>query len=206
MLVGRYSRDDLVLFALVLLAVTIALSIYLYDDSAFAPFVQLFELTVRDKPLSASAQERGLWNLLSLQSFLDTRGLGIGFGSSRASSWIIAVISQIGLMGTLLMAALVMELVRGVGWPRSGQVHPEMRALHDSARACALAWLVSASIAGGSADPGLLFFVALATVLACRAHNERSSMRIGEPTSTPVRQYGQYRSTAGHGWNLSRRS
>jgi hypothetical protein len=173
-LAGRYSRDDLVLFALAVLAVVIALSIYLYNDRQFDPFVQLFKSTILDKPLSASAHERTYWNLASLQSFLDTGGLGVGFGSSRASSWIIAVISQIGLLGALLMAALVMELVRGVGRPRCGQVSPEMGALHDSARNCASAWLVGASIAGGSADPGLLFFVALATVLACRHKNDNS--------------------------------
>jgi len=196
---GRFSRDDLMLFALTLLAVVMALSVYLYNDRQFAPFEELLESVVFNKQSSASAQGRAYWNLTSLQSFFDTGGLGVGFGSSRASSWIIAVISQIGLLGALLVAALVMELPRSVGQPRPGQVDPEMRALHDSARACALAWLVGASIMGGSADPGLLFFVALATVLACRTQAQGSSLRIGEPTSTPVRQW--CRSTAGHRWN-----
>jgi hypothetical protein len=178
----------MILFALTLLAVIIALSVYLYDDRQFAPFEDLLESVVFNKQSSSSAQERGRWNLASLQSFFDTGTLGIGFGSSRASSWIIAVISQIGLLGALLVTALVMELPRGVSQPRSGQVDPEMRALHDSARACAFAWLVGASIMGASADPGLLFFVALATVLACRTQARGSSLRIGEPASTPVRQ------------------
>jgi len=190
MLAGRFSRNDLMLFAVVLLAVVIILSMYLYNDRQFAPVVHLFESTILNKPLSNSGQERTNWNLTSLQSFLDTGGLGIGFGSSRASSWIIAVISQIGLLGALFVAALVMELSRSIGRPGSGEIDPEMRALHDSVRACALAWLVGASIGSGSADPGLLFFVALATVLACRTQCARFSMRIGEPTSTLDRDYG----------------
>jgi hypothetical protein len=161
----------------------------LYDDRKFDPVAQLFESTVLDKPLSASAQERTYWNLTSLQSFLDTGALGIGLGSSRASSWIIAVMSQMGLLGAMLMATLLWEISRGVGRPSSGQIDPEMRALHDSVRACALAWIVGASIMSGSADPGLLFFVALATVLACRTQCERSSMRTNEPTSTPLRPH-----------------
>jgi hypothetical protein len=190
MLTGRYSHNDLVLVALALLAVVVALSIYLANDRAFTPFLELLESAVLDKPLSTSAQERTFWNLTSLQSFVDTGGLGIGFGSSRASSWIIAVISQIGLLGAALMAALVMELPRGMSWPHSDQVDSEMRALHDSARACALALLLGETIAGGTADPGLLFFVALATVLACRTQCERSSVQTGEPTATQVRQDG----------------
>jgi len=176
------------LFALTLLAVIIAFPVYLYNDRQFALFEELLESVVFNKQSSASGQARAQWNLMSLQSFFDTRTLGVGFGSSRASRWIVAVISQIGLLGARSLAALVMELPRSVGQPRSGQVDPEVRALHDSARACALAWLVGASIVSGSADPGLPFFVALATILACRTQAQGSSLRIGEATSTPVRQ------------------
>jgi hypothetical protein len=186
MLAGRYSREDFTLFALALVTVMVALSIYLHDDRQFVPFVRLFESTVLDKHLSASAQERINWNLVSLQSFIDTGAMGMGFGSSRASSWPIAVISQIGLLGSLLMAALVMELARGIGRPSFSQVDPEMGALHDSARACALAGLVGASIAGGSADPGLLFFVGLAVVFACRTQCERSFLKV---TTHALRRY-----------------
>src|SRR5262245_24149319 len=97
MLAGRLARGDLVLLALAVFAVVIVLSIDLYDEHGFSPVVQLFESTILNKPLSASAQERAYWNMKSLQSFADTLGLGIGFGSSRSSSWIIAVVSQIGL-------------------------------------------------------------------------------------------------------------
>ena len=38
-------------------------------------------------------------NMRSLESVIDTVVLGIGIGSSRASSWIIAVVSQLGEIG-----------------------------------------------------------------------------------------------------------
>src|SRR5262249_9884467 len=156
-------REDLMLLVLVLLVIVTVLSIYLYNERQFAPIVQLFETTVLNKSSSVSAQERTYWNLVSLQSFVDTLGLGVGFGSSRASGWIVAVISQIGLLGALMVGALVMDLWRGVGRTPSTQIEREIIAIHDSARACALAWLVGSALGGGTADPGLLFFLTLAT-------------------------------------------
>ena len=64
-------------------------------------------------PLPLRARSAAYWNYQSLQSVYDTLGLGIGLGSSRASSWIIAVISQLGIIGSILMGLLVLELVRG---------------------------------------------------------------------------------------------
>ena len=54
--------------------------------------------------------------------------------------------------------------------------------------------------------PGLLFFVALATALACWTQCERTSMKIGEPTSIPVRYYEWCQAVLGHGCNLSKRN
>jgi hypothetical protein len=188
-LAGRLYREDLLLLALVLLVIVTVLSIDLYNERQFDPLVQLFETTVLNKSLSLSAQERTYWNLVSLQSFVDTLGLGVGFGSSRSSGWIIAVISQIGLLGTLMVGALVMELWRDVGRNPSTQIERETIAIHDSARACALAWLVGSAVGGGTADPGLLFFITLATVLACRTHLRQFSAG-GQKVSAPALQFG----------------
>jgi hypothetical protein len=43
-----------------------------------------------------------------------------------------------------------------------------MVVLAESARAAVIAWLVPACIASGSADPGAVFFIGLAVVVACR--------------------------------------
>ncbi|MDT3685417.1 MAG: hypothetical protein RO009_10290 [Pseudorhodoplanes sp.] len=177
-LVGRLSGEDLILVALVSLCVTIALAIYLYNSEVFAPVIKLFEATILNKSSSLSGQERAYWNLKSLQSLFDTAGLGIGLGSSRSSSWIISVLSQFGAIGAFLMAALVVDLMRGLG-QKSARSDLEIVAIHDGVRAFALLWLMAAAIAGGGADPGLLFFVSLATVIACRQQVSR-----GHVTST----------------------
>ena len=91
-LVGQLTSEDLLLIVLSILCIVGVMAIYLHTPEFFEPIIHLFETTVINKPLSASGQERAYWNYKSLQSFLDTGGLGIGLGSSRASSWLIAVL------------------------------------------------------------------------------------------------------------------
>lgn len=148
-------------------ACLIALAVSLYRPGFFDPFFHLIDTSVINKANSSSGHERAYWNLRSLQSFNDTMGLGIGLGSSRASSWPIAVLSQLGLVGTLMIAVLVAVVVRGLG--RLTQwVDPETAAVVASVRNSALAGIAAASLASGSADPGIGFFVAFAVISATR--------------------------------------
>ena len=178
---GRLKSDDALIMACLLAMVFVVLAIQLYDSRILQPFVNLIESTVINKGSSASGQERGYWNLKSLQSFVDTSGLGVGLGSSRASSWLIAVLSQLGLIGTLALAALVVVLARGMGKLRVW-VDPETNAIVASVRASALAGLVSGSLVSGSADPGMIFFISLSVVVASRTrarHNRAAAAQAG---------------------------
>lgn len=175
---GRLSSSDLLVLSLVWLALIVVLSLYLADEQVFDPIVRLFEAVVLNKSSSGSAEQRFYWNAQSLQAFLDTFGLGVGLGSSRASSWLVAVISQLGVAGTLLMAALVGVLLRDLALPKPRAVDRRTLALTSGARAAALASLAAASVSNGSADPGLIFFIALAVV---------GARRKGEPAA-PVRR------------------
>jgi hypothetical protein len=169
LLADRLTATDLMLVGLGALTVTIVLALVLQDGPAYQALDQLIRTTVLDKSSSASAVERGYWNQRSLAAVFDTAGLGLGMGSSRASSWLIAVISQLGIAGTVLIGLLVAEFARPAH--RRPWVNPDsgVIALHDSIRSATLAGLLCGTIASGSADPGLLFFVGLATLLACRS-------------------------------------
>lgn len=165
---NRFRQDDLILMAIGSASLVIVGVISLYNERVFDPITELVQTTIFDKPLSASGKERAYWNQKSLQSFSDTSGLGIGMGSSRSSSWIISVISQLGAVGTAAMLTLIAVVLRGM---RGITPVPEMAehfALVEGARAAALALVVAGSISGSSADPGVLFFMALATILAAR--------------------------------------
>jgi hypothetical protein len=169
---GKFLRQDVTLAGLALIAVTATFAIQLVNPDFLQPLLRLFESTVLNKSSSVSADERMYWTTKSIQSVIDTAGLGIGFGSSRSSSWIVSVVSQLGVLGSILMAALVIEFARGIKQSPLSDDGAELVAVHDSVRSFALLWISAAVMSGGSAEPGALFFVALATVIACRQHLE----------------------------------
>jgi hypothetical protein len=169
-MIGRVSRRDLALAGIALCVSTVMLAVYLHSEKSFEPFVNLLNSMVLEKGSSDSAIERSHWNAISLQAFTDTAGLGIGIGSSRCSSIVVAVLSQLGIMGSLMFVVLIGFLLRGMG----GRVLPyrdkDIFAIAQSARAAALAVLIPASMTSPSADPGVVFFISLAVLLSCREH------------------------------------
>ena len=146
------------------------LATVVYDPRYFDPFLRLLNSTVIDKVNSASGQERSYWNYISLKSFVDTAGLGVGLGSSRASSWPIAVLSQLGLVGAIMLLFLVGYILKGTHG-LADPIDPPDDAIVSSVRACALSGLVSASLISGTADPGMIFFISLGVIVV-------SSMRV----------------------------
>ena len=115
---------------------------------------QLGEATILNKMTTQSGVERSLWNSQALAVFFATYGLGAGVGSVRASSFLIALLANVGVIGTALYAMFLLSALRERGLPRND---PYRRAVQDAARAACIALLVSASVAGGSVDLGLVF-------------------------------------------------
>jgi hypothetical protein len=171
-LTDRVQTDEVLIMALALLAAFAVVAISVYDEKVLEPIVHLIDTAIVDKSSSESGQERAYWNVKSLQNFVDTLGLGIGFGSSRASSWPVAVLSQLGLLGSLMMAMLLAVIARGLG-RTAAQADPGTEAVVASVRAAAFGSIVAGSLVSGTADPGMIFFIAFAVVAASRA-NARS--------------------------------
>lgn len=165
-LAGRATREDLIVVAMIVACLVIAIAVAILNPRIIEQIGELFQSTLLDKATSQSGEQRGYWNSQSIASFFDTFGLGVGFGSSRASSWVVAVISQTGVIGAILMASLVFALLRPLR-PRPGD-DLAIAAFHSGVRACVLAGIVAASVSGAAADPGLLFFLGLAVCTACR--------------------------------------
>jgi O-Antigen ligase len=171
---AKIEIQDIILFCLLLIAIVIALGLYLYDEHLYDSFSDLIQAAIFDKAGSQSGQERSYWNKVGLENFVDTYGLGIGMGSSRTSSLLVSVLSQLGIIGTLLFAGLISVIFNGAGKIRvSGQA--EVYALISSMRAFAIGSLTAGTIAGSGADPGLLFFISLAVIIGCKYHLKRIS-------------------------------
>ncbi|WP_311029674.1 hypothetical protein [Mesorhizobium koreense] len=159
----RLHGQEIFLLALGFASLFVALGLAVHNDKFFDPMMRLVNQAIFEKAGSASGQERGYWNYISLKSFVDTLGLGVGIGSSRASSWPVAVLSQLGAVGCIMLTLLVLDIARR---PAHLDTALDVRdaATVDSIRACALAGIVSGSLISGTADPGLIFFISLAVV------------------------------------------
>jgi hypothetical protein len=123
--------------------------------------------TVRDffnemlfsKSGSQSGRERSAWNAVAYQAFLDTSGMGAGLGSARASSFILVLLSNLGVPGLLLFVAFVVLLLRlrtQAPMPaRADEAKPLVRAAKNGV----FATLISAVISGTGYDLGLVFYM-----------------------------------------------
>ncbi|GAB4068267.1 O-antigen ligase family protein [Ancylobacter sonchi] len=207
---GRLLHTDATWLGAVLIAVTVILALVLINDEAFAKVETLLRATILEKSNSSSGIERAYWNQRSLDSFFTTSTFGIGLGSSRASSWAIAALSQLGLIGSMLLGFLMVTIAwsphRGEwGNPPLGSEPRNVIALHDGVRAAALTSLLAATIGGGAADPGVLFFISLATLYGCRRYLQRQRRpSTGLPPTEPIRkgsvpQENRYDSRPGEG-------
>jgi len=182
---NRVRRRELFVVALFAVLLVLALAIALYREGFFDPFLNLLDTMVLDKSSSDSGRERSYWNQKSLQAFRDTYGLGIGVGSSRASGWPVAVLSQLGVIGALLMAQLTLVMFGGLRDIRR-VLDPEIETIIASVQASAFGSLVAASLIMGTPDPGLLYFIALAVVVSARM----TAMRIPLPPGPQTRLLG----------------
>jgi hypothetical protein len=152
------------------LAVAVALS-----DSYSAMVGDLLDTFFLDKMSTASGQERSAWNQMALQSFFDTFGFGFGNGSGRASSFVIAALSSLGLFGSALFSLFFISLF--FGRSSNARLDPLEDAARQSARSMCLAWLITGTVSDPLIELGLGFysFAALAGTSGVRSQLENFS-------------------------------
>lgn len=95
----------------ILLAIIPLLIVGSYAAYSMVPSVTEFvDRSLLDKLSSTSGVERMSWNAQAFRNFLDTWLLGAGFGSVRASNWLLASLASVGLPGTVLFLAFYFRL------------------------------------------------------------------------------------------------
>lgn len=182
----RLTSEDLLLAAVGAFVLAAMMALFLYDEKLFEPVIELFQTTVLDKPLSQSAYERAYWNYKSFEAFMETSGVGIGMGSSRSSSWIISVLSQLGVIGGLAILSLTALILRGLHGLEPTADTSQIFAFASGVRAAIVAKLLADSIAGSGADPGIMFFMALSIITASRHHVVRNTRLSRQPVAAPM--------------------
>ena len=112
-LMNSNNRFGLCLVRLALFLIvssTSLLSFYvLFTDNVHSMY-RLVDLMLFNKTDSHSFEERSYWTSVSWTAFLDSGLLGVGLGSTRASSSIVSVISSVGILGALLLYSQMLIL------------------------------------------------------------------------------------------------
>ncbi|WP_267419124.1 hypothetical protein [Sphingomonas sp. GC_Shp_1] len=124
--------------------------------------IEIVDNTLVKKSGSDSADERASWNRVSMEGFSASGGYGVGVGSTRTSSWIVAVISSTGVLGALLLLAF---LARGF-LAYLAHTDARMRYAAIGARYAFLIILVPASVAGTLVDFGVFNALLFAVMAA----------------------------------------
>lgn len=148
----------------------------------FDSIFRLFDQMVLKKTHTSSFEERSFWTLTSWQALLDTYGLGVGMGGTRASNEIVATLSNTGVLGGLLYYGFALQSMLRRAYPGDAV----NVALVSGLRWSFLPGLTAGILAGTSADFGLKNAFLFGTMFAAAIvswHNRRKSTDVA-PTGT----------------------
>ncbi|MCR9125579.1 MAG: hypothetical protein NXH82_05590 [Rhodobacteraceae bacterium] len=118
------------------------------------PVQDFLNRAIFDKLDTASGVERMSWNGQAFKNFLDTYMLGAGLGSTRASNWLLASLSSVGLIGTAAYAVFLFGLWRLPAQHGDAQTSATIRAL----KAACGAMLLIDFLTAGTPNQGVFFF------------------------------------------------
>ena len=155
-----------------LLAVTLApLLIVLFvlylalDEQMSRRIYDYVDLVVLNKASSDSGIERSSWNAIGLQNFYDSNGLGVGLGTVRTSSFLVALLAGLGVPGTLFYVVFLVRSFVNRN-PRDDQWRETVQ---TAARNGCLGLLVGDLVISPTVDQGLFFYMLAATGAALTA-------------------------------------
>lgn len=143
----------------------------LLDPQAASVVRNYLDTTVFNKLDTDSGVERSSWNSLALRNFWDSWGLGVGVGTTRASSFLMALLSSVGIIGLILYGLFMYSVyLRPRGAPRSFESDVRM-----AARNAAAGLLVGDLLLAPSIDQGLFFYVLAGLAVAVPLRHAQTS-------------------------------
>ncbi|MGO4441511.1 hypothetical protein [Rhizobium sp. RAF56] len=125
--------------------------------SVWESISDLAHATLTTKLESQSGEERMRWNAQALGAFGDTNGMGAGLGSIRASSFIVALLANVGVPGTILFVIFVYSLIRSAAKRKHSNGVEGVVGL--AALLSCLAQITAATISASAVDLGPLFAI-----------------------------------------------
>jgi hypothetical protein len=157
--------------------VLVAVGLWITIDPFMSKLVYNYaDIVVLGKSTSNSGIERNSWNVVALQNFFDSFGLGVGLGTVRTSSFLMALLANVGLPGTVFYAAFASGALlkkRGV----RGTFTADVRL---AARNGCFGLLVGDLLVSPVIDQGL-FFCMLAAIASAEPEGSARSRRVDSP-------------------------
>jgi hypothetical protein len=145
--------------------------VVLLDDRASETIRNYFDVLIFSKSDSDSGIERSSWNSAGLQNFFDSYGVGVGLGTVRTSSFLVALLSNVGVLGTLFYFLFVATVFgRQRGRPRTFPSDARL-----AARNACLGLIIGDMFAASTVEQGLLFYVLAG--LACAEPEQSTVLR-----------------------------
>jgi hypothetical protein len=126
----------------------------LIDDKASEIIRNYFDLLIFNKSGSDSGIARGAWNGYGLRNFLDSYGLGVGLGTVRTSSLPFALLSNVGVPGTLFYLMFIATAFFG----RRGAPRTFPSDVRLAARNACLGLMIGDCFAAPTVEQGLIFY------------------------------------------------
>ena len=147
-------------FSLVIATIVGLAVVYLITPEAFSVPASFIDAIIFKKSQSDSYADRMSWNAVALNAFAATNGLGVGVGSTRASNWALAVLSNTGFVGASLMVCFyVLQFLKP---PK----RPTDASLVRASKFTTIAILSTLVLVGTSPDFGLFQAALFAIIIA----------------------------------------
>ena len=152
-----------------MLIVTAVLLFVMFDPSVFQNIIALFNKMILDKTGSSSYAVRQRWNDVAWQAMLDTYGMGIGVGGSRASDGLVAVFSSTGLLGGVIYCGFILQAYLRP----AGQV-PWNSGMITALKLALLVPLAGSILTGTSPDFGAFIAMMIGTITGLSLSRQRA--------------------------------
>ena len=136
-------------------------------------FEEMFTRATLGKQGSMSGMQRAFWARTGWHAFVQSHGIGIGPGSFRSSSFIMAMLGSVGVIGSLLFAGYFIRVWRPLRASTYLPTRDFGTALGAAASWAALAVLIPATLIAPGPDPGTDFAIFAGVALALRTRPER---------------------------------
>jgi len=138
----------------------------------------LTDMTV-GKSDTSSAQQRLFWAMQGWQAFNISHGLGIGPGSFRSSSMVMAMLGSTGAIGIMLFGAYALTVFQPTHASTMGRGKDLAQSIGGALATAAMLSLVPSAVSSPKADPGPNFAFLAGASLALRPGSKRARATLG---------------------------